>query len=356
MAAREICPTSAYGPVLFWSRARDMRILFDHPNPFLLAHGGLQIQIEETKRALENAGVSVDFLRWWDTSQHADIIHFFGRPSPGYVDFAHARDIKVVMSELLTGLGSRPRGSLLAQQWTISLVRRSLPPFLWAKMGWESYEKADAIIALTEWEAHLMRRIFKAPSERLRIVSNGVGDEFLTASDEKIIRGDYLVCTATITPRKGVLELAQAAIETKIPVWIIGKAYGDTDHYAQRFFELARSSAGLIRYEGAIDDRQRLALAYREARGFVLLSRQESLSLSALEAAACGCPLLLTDLPWARVTFGDSAYYCNARNTRKLKLGLLRFYEEAPSLPIPEAPPGWDGIARQLIEIYEGIL
>ena len=40
--------------------------------------------------------------------------------------------------------------------------------------------------------------------------------------------------------------------------------------------------------------------SYREARGFVLLSAMESLSLSALEAAACECPLFLSDLPWAR--------------------------------------------------------
>ena len=33
----------------------------------------------------------------------------------------------------------------------------------------------------------------------------------------------------------------------------------------------------------------------------------ESLSLSALEAAACGCPVLLSDLPWARTVFGQSA-------------------------------------------------
>ena len=64
-----------------------MKILIDHPFPFFLAHGGQQIQIEETKRALESIGVGVDWLRWWDQSQSADIIHYFG------VRFARARSI-----------------------------------------------------------------------------------------------------------------------------------------------------------------------------------------------------------------------------------------------------------------------
>jgi hypothetical protein len=37
-----------------------MKILFDHPNPFLLAHGGFQIQIEQTQKALEGIGIWKD--------------------------------------------------------------------------------------------------------------------------------------------------------------------------------------------------------------------------------------------------------------------------------------------------------
>ena len=46
-----------------------MKVLFDHPNPFLLAHGGFQTQIVQTKVALERIGVEVDWLRWWDDEQ-----------------------------------------------------------------------------------------------------------------------------------------------------------------------------------------------------------------------------------------------------------------------------------------------
>jgi len=87
-----------------------LKILFDHPNPFCLAHGGFQIQIEQTKEALKKIGCEVDWLRWWDVGQKADLIHYFGRPHPAYIQQCHDKGLKVVMAELLTGLGSRPAG------------------------------------------------------------------------------------------------------------------------------------------------------------------------------------------------------------------------------------------------------
>src|SRR5208283_4192488 len=71
---------------------RKMKVLFDHHMPFSLAHGGLQQQLVQTKSALEQVGVETEYLRWWDDSQRADIIHFVGRPATEYVNFAHGQN------------------------------------------------------------------------------------------------------------------------------------------------------------------------------------------------------------------------------------------------------------------------
>src|SRR5204862_4268910 len=128
----------------------------------------------------------------------------------------------------------------------------------------------------------------------------------------------------------------------RTPLWIIGKPYAATDPYAQHFFSLAKSAPKLIRYEGAIDDRAGLAEIYRQARGFVLLSTMESLSLSALEAAACECPLLLSALPWARTVFGANASYCDANAPIGRRSQILQeFYRKAPTLPLAPKPLSW---------------
>ena len=200
-----------------------------------------------------------------------------------------------------------------------------------------------------------MNYLFGAPRERVHVVPNGVEETFLISAPAA--RGPWLVCTATITERKRVLELAEAAVRARTPLWIVGRAYADSDPYAQKFFALAKQQPQILRYEGAVSDRARLARIYREARGFVLLSTMETRSLSAEEAAACECPLLLADLPWARSTFGDTVKYCPAETATEDMAGALRaFYDAAPMLKPPPRPASWPEVGRRLKSVYESVL
>ena len=321
----------------------------------MLAHGGAQIQIEQTLAALKNIGVEAEPLRWWDGSQTGNLIHYFGRMNADNIRLAQQKGIKIVIAELLTAQGSRSPAQLRARRFITRAARSFAPGLASYIFNHRPYELADAAIALTPWEAHLMCYLFDAPKERVHVVGNGVEQEFLDSP--AVERGKWLVCTTTITERKRVLELAQAAVQAQTPVWIIGKAYADTDPYAQQFFALAKQHPQILRYEGAISDRAKLARIYREARGFALMSTMESLSLSALEAAACECPLLLSDLPWARSTFGNQATYCPITQSTGPTANVLRkFYDAAPTLPLPPKPPTWNEIGRQLKALYERVL
>jgi glycosyltransferase involved in cell wall biosynthesis len=332
-----------------------MKVLIDHQLPFLLAHGGLQIQIERTKEALERADHEVEYLRWWDDSQKGDIIHFFGRASPSHINFAHAKGMKYVMSDLLTGQGSRTRTQLRAQSAIEKTLRAIVPPTFLANFRWDSYTQADAVVVLTTWEAEIVKILFGTADRKLHVVPNGVEPEFFRSPEEDVTRGDELVCTATITERKRVLELAEAAVTARIPLRVLGSPYGVEDPYYLRFSQLASKHADIIHYAGPVNDRSELARIYKSARGFVLLSTMESLSLSALEAAAAGCPLLLSDLPWARSSFGDKASYCPVSNAERTADILWAFYQQAPHLPVPASPPTWDEVGEQLVTIYQNL-
>lgn len=332
-----------------------MTILFDHPEPALLAHGGMLIQIKQTRAALEALGCQVDYVRWWDETQRADILHYFGRLPTHLLRIARAKGIKVVLGELLTGQGSRPAWQLWGQRQTMRLLRALAPARLTQSLRWESHRLADASVALTAWEARLLNYLFDAPTERIHVIPNGVEGVFLESLPAK--RGQWLICTAIITERKRVLELARAAVQAQTPLWVIGQAFAESDAYAREFVGLARAHPQSLRFEGPIADRAALARAYRESRGFVLLSACESLSLSALEAAACECPLLLSDLPWATTTFKDRATYCPVSGSTRLTARVLRqFYEAAPGLPVPPRPLSWLEVAKQLKALYATLL
>jgi glycosyltransferase involved in cell wall biosynthesis len=334
--------------------AKEVRVLFDHPDPFSLAHGGVQTQIEQTRVALMGAGVEVDFLQWWNSSQKGDLIHFFGRPKADYIRQAHGQGCKVVMAELLSSTGARSGSQLALQRLCTNLYRKFMPATFTVRMAWDSYRLADACIALTPWEAHLMHYLFGAPKERTHVVPNGVEEVFF--HPPQVERGQWLVCTATIRDIKRVLELGEAAVRAQTPVWIIGKPYAESDPYAQHFLALARQHPQVVRYEGAIQQRDRLAEVYSAARGFVLLSAFETRSIAAEEAAACGCALLLSDLPWARSVFGASASYCPLGAAAATARCLRVFYDAAPTLPKPPPPKSWPMVGQQLKEIYRSIV
>ena len=153
-----------------------MIVLFDHAEPALLVHGGRLTQIQQTKAALEALGCQVDYLRWWDETQRADILHYFGRMPPSLLRAAQAKGIKVVLGGIIRGarLASRvavvvgsakPRGG----------CGRLLPGRFTAAFRWEAHRLADAHIVLTPWEAHVLNRLYQAPKEKIHVIAERRG-------------------------------------------------------------------------------------------------------------------------------------------------------------------------------------
>src|SRR5262249_35018280 len=150
-------------------------------------------------------------------------IHCFERAGKNFITLSQKKGMKVVIAPLMTGMGSRSRPKLFLQKNVVTFGRKLLPGILTSPFGWDSFRLADACVALTAWDKHLMPYVFRAPPENVHVVPNGVEMEFFESPPQA--RGPWLVCTATITERKRILELAQAAVAARTPVWIIGKPY-----------------------------------------------------------------------------------------------------------------------------------
>src|SRR6266699_5729408 len=120
-----------------------MKVIFDYSVPFALAHGGAQIQIEQTWAALEKVGVEVEPVCWWDERQSADILQYFGRISSTTLRLAQEKGIKIVISELLTAQGSRSQLRHLFHKGMIQVMTRALPRSFIYAFSWDSYRLAD---------------------------------------------------------------------------------------------------------------------------------------------------------------------------------------------------------------------
>ena len=167
-----------------------MKILVNCTLPFALAHGGHAIQIQRTMSALEEIGLAVEPLRWWDETQTGDLIHYFGRMPADQIHFAHQKKIKIILAELLTAQGSQTGAQRLARKVFRWSAENLAPRGFAAAFNWEPYRLADGFIALTSWEKHLMEHKFGAEPGKIFVVANGVENVFFQSPNAE--RGPWL--------------------------------------------------------------------------------------------------------------------------------------------------------------------
>lgn len=331
-----------------------MKVLFDHPNPFLLAHGGFQTQIEQTKKALEASGVEVEWLRWWDNQQKGNLIHHFNAASPIYLEQARAIGVPVVMTTLFTETCNRSRGALQRQGWLTQTILR-LPGGEGVKnqLAWRAYNACNHNIVGLAAERQVLEIVYRVPPEKISEVPLGLSDRFLQAGHGKRSK-DYLICTGTITGRKQSVELARLAHTAGVPILFVGKPYNSSDPYWSEFIHLVDEK--LVRYHLHVSSEEEMIQLLQSARGFVLMSRHENWCLSAHEAAACGLPLLVPDQKWSRERFGEEASYFTEDPKQDVEV-IRKFYASAVSSKAPKVKLwSWKEAVIPLIHCYERAL
>jgi glycosyltransferase involved in cell wall biosynthesis len=326
-----------------------MRILYAHHGWFTLTHGGFQTHVEGNRKAVEAHGISVDWARWWDDSQQADLIHAFAPIPPAFIRQAHAKNIPVVLTSLQDRLANMPARQLLFKRATYRFFDR-LPGFqaFWREQDWQATRLAVHNIVNIPSHAAVLRDLFSVPSDRVTPVPLAVEDIFHQASPSDRT-GDHLVCVATISPRKGILELARMARIAQVPVLFIGKPYGTQDPYWLQFKEMV--DGHLIRYDGDCRTNADLVARLQKARGFVINSRCEAWCLAVDEAIACGLPVLVPEAPWSADRLPPA---CRQLTGSPADIETLRaFYESCPTVNQPQPKLWtWPEVGVQLKDIY----
>jgi glycosyltransferase involved in cell wall biosynthesis len=333
-----------------------MKILFDCPTPVLFAHGGAQIQIEQTKAGLEANGVEVEYLRWWDATQTGDLVHFFGTASNSYLNLARSMGKPVVMTNLFTEACNRSPARLARQGWVMrtALHLPLIKQIKW-QLNWLTYQNATHNVVGLECERVVLEKAFGVARERISLVPLGLSDTYLRAGAGQRQEA-HLICTGTITERKNSVALAQLAHRAEVPILFVGKPYSMNDLYWRRFQEL--TDGRLVKYQPHVASESEMIRLLQAARGFVLMSQFENWCLSAHEAIACGLPLLVPDQNWSRERFGEQVRYFpthgdNSENTAILK----QFYNDSPRLSAPAIQlDSWGEAGRQLKIIYQKVL
>jgi D-inositol-3-phosphate glycosyltransferase len=162
---------------------------------------------------------------------------------------------------------------------------------------------SDAILASSEDEQAQLVRLYGAEPDRVEVVPPGVDHELFGPGGKGPARaalglghGPVLLFVGRIQPLKGVDVAIEAAAlsgpdTTLLVVGGPSGPHGEAEH--RRLVELARDLGldGRVRFVPP-QPHGRLATYYRAADVCLVPSRSESFGLVALEAAACGTPVV----------------------------------------------------------------
>lgn len=180
----------------------------------------------------------------------------------------------------------------------------------------------------------------------------------------------YFLCAAGgISPHKNIeglvegyakLRLAEDAVPRLV---VVGSLEDERYVSAAGSVRETVSSLGLdeaVVFPGYVEDSE-LAALYRHAEAVVNPSLAEGFGLTAVEAAACGAPLALSDIPAHRETLGGAALFFDPADPDDIAGALSRLCRDSPARQTVaercrQAVAGlsWDDTARCLAALVHG--
>lgn len=202
--------------------------------------------------------------------------------------------------------------------------------------------RQDHIVTVSRETAHDVQKYFRVPSTRLTVVPNGLNHTRFTpegrteagarVAQQHGVHSPFFLYVARLEhPAKNHARLIAAfnRFKTQAPSpWQLVLAGSDW-HGAEVIHDLVRRSpfAADIRTLGFVSDAD-LPTLYRAATVSVYPSLFEGFGLPPLEAMACGCPVLASNIGAVAEVCADAAALANPLEVDDLTRGLTRLAQD----------------------------
>lgn len=298
--------------------------------PHCFAFGGFELQMINAMNASRTAGIDISPLDPWRRQDDFDLLHLWG------LDLQHEQTIrwarlsgkKTILSVLVKYPGWQNRFRF-AVSWLLGPWRMK------ARM----LTQVDAVTVVNQQQAEYLCSIVGYPRERIFVVPNVVEDIFFapphSVAGFNLDIDNYVLSTGNICQRKNQLSLVRACRSLGVPLLLVGNPLPGEENYARAVSEEISGDPRMRWLRGLPAGSPELAMVYDQAALFALVSLEETQPISALEAAAAGKPLLLTNRPFAKQEYYNGAVLVDPVSVTEIYIGIKRALEQ----PQNHTPP-----------------
>lgn len=311
--------------------------------PPALGGGGLERQIDRTVSGLVAAGHTVTRIAQDGPGTRYDVVHAFGSEGDVQHLLAHwtqARAPLVMTPVLSTSPGRTERALQLASRWPA--------PVTYAALRRRALRRADALIAITDYERGVLRRLV-GPGPVIEVIPNGVDPHVARPVDD--LPPGYVLLLGLVSELKGQQDVIET-LSGAVPVVVAGGFSGTAAAEARWRAAVARTGTTWL---GHVADAGRVADLVAGASALVHLSRQEVQSLAVLEALAAATPVIASDLPSHRELAAEHPGWVTiVDGPDELRAAAGRL--GAPPPPTRPAVPTWSRVAARVAGVYERVL
>lgn len=173
----------------------------------------------------------------------------------------------------------------------------------------QGINRLDRVLALTGAQAKVISKTYGVPESSIQVIGTGYNDQYFSR-DLGFQKRSHSICyVGKLWRAKGVPNLARAIdllpeSYDDLRLDLIG-GYSD-EQERDEILEVVSRCERHCEYHGVVSQSD-LVKAYGESEVFVLPSFSEGLPLVVLEALACGCKVVVSDLPGLREWMQASA-------------------------------------------------
>jgi len=241
------------------------------------------------------------------------------------------------------------------KSWHFDNFKKTLPKII---------KVLDGVITVTHFQKKKILKWFQISPDKVYVVPNGVDTKvFKKFKGPNIFKEKYILFVGWIHVRKGVIPLLNAfnTIKHRIKhkLYLVGATAWGTEPVFSEIEKLGLNNR--VKVIGAIKHEE-LPIYYSNAEMMVLPTLNDSFALPVLEAMACQCPVILSDIPSLKEIYEGKTLMVDPSDVSSLEDAMLKvlsdesFRSELVKRGLAFAETmNWDRVVEQTLVVYKSV-